>query len=127
MAKYYNTADVRLLNQISLNLNSVKHDFSENNGFTDSVKRSKSLKPVCAILARTGLLVALRLNSNPTDFALSIRWFFVLEVIIRYDPNLQLRCTVWRAAVVVYGEAQLLQQDAPASCVVVLGDGVPAP
>ena len=64
--------------------------------------------------------------SNPIDFAFSIRWIFVLEVIIRYDPHLQLRRAGRRAAVVVYGEVQLLQQDAPASGVVVLGDGVPA-
>ena len=85
------------------------------------------MKPVCAILARTDLLLVLRPPSNPTDFSFSLRWFFVLEVIIRYDPNLQLRRAVWRAAVVVYGKVQLLQQDAPAAGVVVLGDGVPAP
>ena len=64
--------------------------------------------------------------SNPTDFAFSIRWIFVLEVIIRYDPYLQLRCAVWHIAVVVDGEVQLIQQDAPAAGVVVLGDGIPA-
>ena len=94
--------------------------------FTDSVKRPKTLKPVCAILARTDLHFALRLNANPTDFAFSIRWIFLLEVIVRYDPHLQLRYAVWRAAVVIYGEVQLLQQDPPTSCVIVLGDGVPA-
>ncbi len=65
--------------------------------------------------------------SNPIDFAFSIRWIFVLEVIIRYDPHFQLRCAVWRAAVVIDGEIQLFQQDAPAAGVIVLGDGVPAP
>ena len=65
-------------------------------------------------------------HSNPTDVAFSIRWIFVLEVIIRYDPYLQLRHAVWRAAVVIYREIQLLQQDAPASGVVVLGYGVSA-
>ena len=94
--------------------------------FTDSVKRPKTLKPVCAILARTDLHFALRLNSNPTDFVFSIRRIFVLKVIVRYDPYLQLRCAVWRAAVVVDGEIQLLQQDAPAAGVIVLGDSVPA-
>ncbi len=43
------------------------------------------------------------------------------------DSYLQLRYAVWRAAVVVYGEVQLLQQDAPAAGVVVLGDSEPAP
>ena len=90
-----------------------------------SVKRSKAMKPVCAILARTDLLFALQLNANPTDFAFSIRWIFVFEVIVRYDPHLQLRHAVWRAAVVVYGEVQLFQQDAPTAGVVVLGDGIP--
>ena len=47
-------------------------------------------------------------------------------MIIRYDPHLQLRYAGRRAAVVVDGEVQLLQQDAPAAGVVVLGDGVPA-
>ena len=84
------------------------------------------MKPVCAILARTDLCLHLWLNSNPIDFGISIRWIFVLKVIIRYDPHLQLRCAVRRAAVVVYGEVQLFQQDAPAAGVVVLGDSVPA-
>ena len=126
LAKNYNTAELRLLNPISLNLNSVKRSFIKNVCFTNSVKRSKTLKPVCAILARTDLHFALRLNSNPTDFAFSIRWVFVLKVVIRYHSHLQLRCAVWYAAVVVYGEVQLLQQDAPASGVVVLGDGIPS-
>ena len=65
--------------------------------------------------------------SNPTDFTVSLRWIFVLKVVIRYDPYLQLRCAGRRAAVVVYGEVQLLQQDTPPSGVIVLGDGVPAP
>lgn len=44
-------------------------------GFTDSVKRSKTLKPVCAILARTDLLLSLAALQpdrfcifNPMDF-----------------------------------------------------------
>ena len=65
-------------------------------------------------------------RSNPTDFAFSIRWIVVLEVIIRYDSHLQLRRAGRRAAVVVYGEVQFLQQDTPASGVVVFGDGIPS-
>lgn len=117
---------VCLLNSNSVNLNSVKQSFSKNDGFTDSAKQSKTLKPVCAIHARTDLHFALRLNSDPTDFAFSIRRIFVLEVIVRYDPYLQLRCAVRYTAVVVYGELQLFQQNPPSSGMVVLGDGVPA-
>ena len=46
-------------------------------------------------LAHGGIIVAVAIN-------------IFCEVIIRYDPYLQLRCAVRRAAVVVYGEVQLL-------------------
>lgn len=39
------------VNLISVNLDSEKSGFSEDDGFNDSVKRSNTMKPVCAILA----------------------------------------------------------------------------
>lgn len=53
--------------------------------------------------------------------------FFFLNVIIQYDPHLQLRYAGRCAKVAVCWEFQLLQQDTPSPSMVVFGEGVPAP
>ena len=90
------------------------------------MKPSQTLKPVCAVFARTDYFWFFGGAPPPTCFRLSLRLISVPEIRVGDHADLEVGLRARDIDFVVDRQLQFGQQLPPASGVVVDGDGVPA-